>query len=198
MGRSSAGRREPRIAPEDLVEDDVLGDVDAVDVTGRPVPPPVEPFALDRRDRLYMAGYAAVGLLPAALIPAEGVLFRLIVWAAASGGLALAHLVVALLSRLAVEKRERMQLAIDLRALSDRVARIESGGQSGDLVDELRSLQRRLPVTLCTALIRLHDGAALCQHHTVPRRQICPRERRRARVQRVELWPRLQRSPHRH
>ncbi|WP_449221867.1 EAL domain-containing protein [Tistrella mobilis] len=145
LGRSSAGRREPRIAPEDLVEDDVLGDVDAVDVTGRPVPPPVEPFALDRRDRLYMAGYAAVGLLPAALIPAEGVLFRLIVWAAAAGGLALAHLVVALLSRLAVEKRERMQLAIDLRALSDRVARIESGGQSGDLVDELRSLQRLLP-----------------------------------------------------
>ena len=37
-----------------------------------------------------MAGYAAVGLLPAALIPAEGVLFRLIVWAAASGGLATA------------------------------------------------------------------------------------------------------------
>ena len=59
------------------------------------------------RNIILGKGYAAVGLLPAALIPAEGVLFRLIVWAAASGGLALAHLVVALLSRLAVEKRER-------------------------------------------------------------------------------------------
>lgn len=127
------------------VEDDILGDVDAVDVTGRRVPPPEDPFALGRRDRLLIAGYAVFGLLPAALLPAEGVLFRLLVWTGAAGALTLGHLVVALLSRLAVERRERVRMSVDLQALTDRVDRLEQAARSDELVDELRSLQRMLP-----------------------------------------------------